>query len=116
MAEIGTVKSIKKDGDFFAVEISSGTGRVVTGLLLCPLGCEFVPVVDDFVLYSRTSKEIIVHAGLSKPFESAAGEVRLFSRNAAGVIKADVKIKADGTVSIEAQGQVSINGNLTVDP
>ena len=125
MAEIGSIKSVKKEGNYIVAVVETGSGAAVTGLIVNPLGAEFFPIKGDIVVFQRTGKEIVLLAGLSANVEGATGEVSLFSRDSTGAKVAEIWLKAtkiieakndNGTFSLLANGQFSANGNFTVDP
>lgn len=125
MAEIGNIKTVKREGDYIVATVATGSGVEITGIIMSPLGAEFFPIVDDTVIFQRTGNEIVIMAGLSVSADGVSGDVGLFSRDADGVKKATLWLRANGLAEITnesgffklaANGQFNANDNFTVDP
>lgn len=125
MGMIGTIKEIATEGGQAIAIVETGAGPAVSAVCMFPAGMECQPVVGDMVIYDRTGKDAVIFAVLKDAVEGQPGEIWLLARNASGVVKGQIVAKQDGSIKasndagfleLAASGQVSINGNLTVDP
>lgn len=131
MGQIGTVLDIEpnvEDGDTTPdVKVDFGAEPIT-----CPLlssGIDAQPMVGDYVATTShrgdVERTVVAFGDPSTPRKAASGEWRVYGRDASGAVVNEFWLKVDGSVvvnndngSIElgADGTVSVNGNLTVDP
>lgn len=122
---IGTIKEITADGGQAVAVVETGAGPAVSAVCMFPAGMECQPVVGDMVIYDRTGKDAVIFAVLKDAVEGQPGELWFSARDTYGTVKGQIVAKGDGSIKasndagffeLQASGQVSINGNLTVDP
>lgn len=125
MAMIGTIKEIATENGAIVATVETGAGPAVSAVCMFPSGMEAQPMRGDMVAFDRTGKDNVIFAVIRDTPAGAPGEVWIFGRDAAGQTVSEITLLNNGSVRIEndegfvllkASGQVSLNGNLTVDP
>ena len=105
----------KNDAKQTDVKVDPGNGANLTAQCFAPTGDDSQPLPDDYVLMSsipRTGGAAVV--GFVDPTSepvAAAGEVRRYARDSAGVTVAQQWLKADGTALTSND-----NGSITLLP
>ncbi len=98
-------------------------GEPITTSHYAPPGVDAVPLPGDFASLSEGSgsgaENAVGYADVGNAGTAAAGEIRLYARNAAGTLKVELWLKGNGSlvidngsgsVELEAGGDVVING------
>lgn len=132
MGRTAEVRRVERatDAGGFGVDLvcDPGGGRSVTVPFYTTPGVDALPLPGDTVALEDTSGmgcEMGVGTGDTRNAGTAAtGEVRLYARDAAGNVKAELWLKGDGSavfanalgrIELGANGTVTING-VTIDP
>jgi len=134
MGMIATVLSTEttevEEAKVTEVIVNTGGGVNLTGSNFQGNGVDAPPLAGDYAVAVKTqgNGEIVI-VGYLDPNDAGVagqGECRVYSRNADGEVKAEIWLKADGSVmfmnadgqfELKADGQLDVNnGNLTVDP
>lgn len=127
MGSVGVVQSTKRaDRDsapLTEVIVDTGGGANVTADYAQGVGDDALPLPNDFLVLVPTNRTggYVAIGGVDalNQGEAAAGERRLYARNALGVIVATVWLKGDGSIEIKNQfagASVSIaaNGDMSM--
>jgi len=116
MGRIGEVQSFE-DG---AVKVDPGGGDLLTADHFAPVGDDSPPLAGDFAALEESAGAGAEQAtGYSDDTEkkAAPGEKRVYARDAAGEVVAELWLKGDGSIeitSIKSGSEVTING-VTID-
>jgi hypothetical protein len=110
------------------VKVDAGDGDPTTHDHWQPAGDDAQPCVGDAVLLVDSpgsgEEEIVAYADVKNAGVVAAGERRLYGRNAGGTIVVSLHLKADGaavlanaagSITLGADGNVTITGDLKVN-
>jgi hypothetical protein len=125
MVLMGKIKEIFVEDHQILCVVETGTGQTVTAVVMSPPGTELHPVRGDLVFCQSAGQDIVVTASWSLEVSTEPGGVILFSRDSGGNLKSSIYLQADGSVmcsndngsfELNANGQVELNGHLTVDP
>jgi hypothetical protein len=125
MAMIGHIKEVFEDDGQITCILKTGNGVEISAFVMGTSGAEFHPVPGDVALCHTAGQEILISAIIHGDASTESGESLVFSRNANGDVVSSLYLKTDGSVlcsndsgsfELKANGQVSINGHLTVDP
>jgi len=119
---LSSVRTLKRGHKNVDVKVDGHGGANVTADLFLPPGYDALPMDGDFAVQvkgERAGQAATVGTIDQTVKKSAKGEGRLYSRNAAGVLKAEVWLKADGTITgnnangsfvLQAGGAFVVNG------
>ena len=109
MGMIGKVVSSAIDG-FLRVVLESAPKFTRDARYAAPPGIESRPIVGDagFCIPIGSAGRYLFIGVLPASVETAAGEVRLFSRNSDGDVKAHIHVKNSGDVVIEPTGDGTV--------
>jgi hypothetical protein len=125
MAMIGHIKEVFEDDGQITCILKTGNGVEISAFVMGTSGAEFHPVPGDVALCHTAGQEILISAIIHGDASTESGESLVFSRNANGDVVSSLYLKTDGSVlcsndsgsfELKANGQVSLNGHLTVDP
>lgn len=96
-------------------KVDRGGGDTATGYHFAPAGDDSQPLAgDDAILVADEgtgNAQIVGYQDPASTPKAGAGEKRIYSRSAPGVMAAEVWLKADGTISI-----ASLIGSVEVAP
>lgn len=111
------------------IKVDSGDGDPTTHDHWQPAGDDAQPCIGDAVLLVESAsgsgeEEIAGYQDITNAGATAAGERRLYARDAGGAIKVSLHLKADGStvlsngagsLILEVDGSVTITGDLNVN-
>lgn len=103
--DIGTIKSIEKDGDALICTIDFGADDVTTATLYGLSSQNDYPMIDDSAVVSRGDDDVIVSIFRPCPSDLATGESIVYGRDSSGAIISSVRMGADGVVKINGGGR-----------
>jgi hypothetical protein len=124
MAMIGHIKEVFEDDGQITCILKTGNGVEISAFVMGTSGAEFHPVPGDVALCHTAGQEILISAIIHGDASTESGESLVFSRNSNGDVVSSLYLKTDGSVlcsndsgyfELKSNGQVSINGHLTVD-
>lgn len=133
MGRIAFVVSFERNGsggeNIADVKIDVGGGDVLLVEHFAPPGYDAVPLDGDYVATTSFpgdgEEAAVAYVDPDNEPTAGPGEVRLYSRDSAGLVVAHVYCKADGsieisndngTVTLGADGKFNVNNNFEVDP
>lgn len=125
MAMIGHIKEVFEDDGQIACILKTGNGVEITAFVMGTSGAEFHPIPGDVALCHTAGQEILISAIMHGDASTEPGESLVIARNGSGDLVSSIRLKGDGSVvcsndrgslELKANGQVAINGHLTVDP
>jgi hypothetical protein len=107
------VKSSLSGDKFSDVKLDPGSGSNVQAQHFQPAGLDSQPLAQDAVLCIDASgvRAVAGYADTKAESEVAGGEVQMYGRDpTSGARVCRIWVKGDGTIMIEGDGDVSING------
>jgi hypothetical protein len=125
MAMIGHIKEVFEDDGQITCILKTGNGVEISAFVMGTSGAEFHPVPGDVALCHTAGQEILISSIIHGDASTEPGESLVFARNANGDVVSSLYLKTDGSIlcsndkgslELKANGQVSLNGHLTVDP
>jgi hypothetical protein len=101
---IGEVKGIERTTEGIDITADPGGGATVSAQHFGPSGDDAPPLPGDFAALEDSpgagGKQISGYHDPNNASKAADGEKRIYARNAAGIVVAEVWLKADGSVEI----------------
>lgn len=129
---ISFVKGTRNGANKVDVRLDPGYGNAITGEHFAPIGDDSNPLKTDIpvaVPINGGSRYAIVgYIDVANESESESGDKRIYSRDAAGNIKAEVWLQNDGAIvaqnengvfEIKPSGEIALendNGSIVLDP
>lgn len=115
---LSTSRETRGDAQVLEAKVDEGGGDNSLCEVATPPGIDAVPLPQDTAVTVRVPGEgravVVSCLDTRNEGEAEPGEIRIYSRDADGGVKAVVHIRADGSLLIDAPEGVTINGDCTV--
>lgn len=107
-------RSHDEDGHGLDVQCDPTGGAIITAPVFGPAGVDAVPLPGDFAALEDSAGAGAEHttgfADVKNAGTARAGEIRIYARRADGAMAIELWLKADGSLEIIGDGDVTING------
>ena len=109
MVEVGTIKTVKKEGEQLLCTVSLASGEKTAVFYSLP-GIETYPLKGDVVSIKKTQSEYVIES-IFIPGSIKPGEVLIYSRSPTGVTQATIKGDDSGNIILNDGSDFAVKYN-----